>query len=120
MYGNGGQDIFFGASGTDVMHSGGNADTFMFENGVAYEGIDTLNNFSTSQGDKIIISDLLDNYDPLTQAIGDFVKITYVSSQYKLAVDSDGGNNSFVTVANINSSSSLNLQDMISNGSLII
>lgn len=45
------------------------------------------------------ISDLLSDYDPLSDAIADFVQITENSGNSYLNVDTDGGADNFVQVA---------------------
>ena len=57
---------------------------------------------SLAQSDKIDISDLLQGYDPLTDAITDFVQITTSGANSILKVDVDGGANNFVQIATIN------------------
>jgi hypothetical protein len=49
-----------------------------------------VQDFSTSQGDKIDIKDLLSGYDPVHDAITDFVQITTSGSDSILKVDTDG------------------------------
>ena len=60
--------------------------------------------FSTAQSDKLDLSDLLSAaYDPLTDAITDFVEITTSGSNSILKVDADGtgAGASFVQIATL-------------------
>ena len=54
-----------------------------------------------SANDAIDISDLLTAYDPMTDALSDFVEITDNGTDSTLSVDADGGADSFAAVASI-------------------
>jgi len=101
LYGDANDDTLYGDDGLDTMTGGTGADKFVFQSGSAFNNIDVITDFSTAQGDKIDISDLLDGYDPLTSAITDFVQITTSGSNSILKIDHDGGANGFVQVATL-------------------
>lgn len=90
FYAAGGDDILYGGAGADRMTGGTGADTFVFEAGVAFEGVDRIYDFSIAEGDHLDVSGLLDLYDPLTMAISDFVQITTSGTKSILKVDIDG------------------------------
>lgn len=100
LLGGGGNDHLTGDAGNDTLWGGTGMDTFHFTTG---GGVDLVRDFSLTEGDKLDISNLLAGYftDPLTQSIEDFVRITTSGANSVLAVDVDGGANSFVTVATI-------------------
>lgn len=85
------------------------------------DGIDIIQDYGRSVGDKIDISALLDMYDPLTHLITDFVQIAVSGSNSILSVDVDGGGNSFVAIATIlNVTNISDEQSLVSTGHLIV
>ncbi len=73
-----------------------------------------------ADGDKLDVSDLIAGYDPLTDAISDFVQITESGSHSYLSVDADGGGDNFVQVAYIYNETGLTDEEALeSSGNLI-
>ena len=106
-----GRDDLFGKEGVD---------TFLFEAVSAFNNIDRVRDFSTAEGDKIDISDLLSGYDPLVDLITDFVQITDDGVSSTLSVDTDGGADSFAAVALIRDVIGLtDEQALVNSGNLI-
>ena len=101
IFGNDGNDIIYGGSGVDTLSGGQGADRFVFEASSAFTSIDTVNDFSTAEGDAIDIADLISGYDPLTDAISDFVQITDNGTDSIVSVDTNGGADNFVQVATL-------------------
>ncbi|MGH1378717.1 MAG: Ig-like domain-containing protein [Alphaproteobacteria bacterium] len=99
LHGQAGDDILYGGAGIDMLYGHSGADTFVFESSTAYAASDNIQDFSLSDNDKLDISDLLNSYDPLTDAISDFVQITENGSNSYISVDADGGADNFVQVA---------------------
>jgi Ca2+-binding RTX toxin-like protein len=99
--GGAGDDILYGGADTDIMTGDTGADEFVFENATAFGGSDTITDFSTAEVDTLNISDLLDVYDPLNDAISDFVRITDNGTHSFLSVDADGGGNSYTQIAQL-------------------
>lgn len=127
--GGGGGDFLYGGAGTDTMTGSTGGDVFVFENATAFGGSDTITDFSTAQVDKLNISDLLDAYDPLNDAISDFVRITDNGTHSFLSVDADGGGNSFTQIAQLSAVTNIaagatatetELQAMITAGTLLV
>ena len=103
------------------MFGGTGVDTFLFLSETAFNKADKIRDFSYSDGDKIDISDLLTGYDPLTHAITDFVRITTSGVDSILAIDANGGANSFATIATITGITGLTDEDaLVSSGNLIV
>lgn len=111
MYGGDGTDTLYGGYGTTVMNGGAGADTmtgwssgidiFTFDGATAFSAVDTISQFGKTTGDKLDVSDILDgHYDPLTQAITDFVQIQTNGSNSELYVDTSG-NATFGTAQHI-------------------
>lgn len=90
IYADAGNDVLYGGDGLDTLIGGTGADTFVFEAASAFNNVDVITDFSTAQGDKLDIADLLTGYDPLTSAITDFLEITTSGSNSIVKVDRDG------------------------------
>ncbi|MEW8193736.1 MAG: calcium-binding protein, partial [Candidatus Thiodiazotropha sp.] len=106
--GGSGDDLLYGGGGDNWLSGGGGADTFIFEDATAYDTPDEISNFRDSESDAIDLSDLLSEYDPLTEVITDFVEITNNgSASYTLAVDSDGGADNFVDIIDFTNANGL-------------
>jgi Ca2+-binding RTX toxin-like protein len=103
LYANNGNDVLYGGAGLDQMYAGNNNDSFVFENVSAFSDVDVIHNFGNQGNDSINLADLLSLYDPITDSITDFVRITDDGTDSVLSVDADGsgGVNSFVSVASI-------------------
>ena len=108
-----GDDVLYGGSGVDELYGEGGADVFVFESASAFSDSDNIRDFSAIDGDAIDISDLLVGYDPVTDAITDFVQITDDGSDSTLSVDSDGGADNFVAVAIIYGQTGLTDEDSL-------
>lgn len=121
LEGGNGNDILYGGGGTDSLYGGAGADTFVFDAATAFSAVDTIADYSTAQGDKIDISDLLDGYVPGTSAIDDFVLFTTAGANTNLAVDRDGAGtaHSAVTIASITGVTGLDADTLLGNGLLI-
>ncbi|PCJ95737.1 MAG: hypothetical protein COA45_11975 [Zetaproteobacteria bacterium] len=101
LYAGAGNDMLYGGSGNDVLDGGTGADTYVFEGPTAFDGSDKVYSFSIADGDVLDISDVLSGYDPLTDAISDFVQITNSGSDSIFSIDYDGGADNFVQIAKI-------------------
>ena len=120
--GGSGNDTLSGGDGSDTLTGGSGADTFVFKHGET--GSDTITDFSTSDGDKIDIHDLLIGYNPLTSAITDFIHVTASGGNAIVSVDADGpagGTANFVQIATLTGMSALagTESDLLTNGNLI-
>jgi len=65
------------------------------------EAGDTIQDYRPFSGEVLDIADLLSGYDSLSDLITDFVQITDNGVDSYLAVDSDGGADNFVQVAEL-------------------
>ncbi|AEP10089.1 hemolysin-type calcium-binding repeat family protein [Micavibrio aeruginosavorus ARL-13] len=93
LYGSNGNDFLYGGDGSDTLTGRNGADTFVFLNGET--GVDTITDFNVGQGDALDLSDLLGDFDPLTEAITDFVQITESGGNSALFVDRDGAGSTY-------------------------
>jgi hypothetical protein len=74
----------------DTLTGGYGPDTFRYLASDLDANSDHITDFSTAQGDKIDIKDLLVGYDPVTKAITDFVEFTTSGANTIAKVDRDG------------------------------
>ncbi len=120
LNGSSGVDILYGGAGIDTLIGGNDADTFVFEAASAYSGVDVIQDLDISEGDIIDLSDLLSLYDPLTDALSDFVSKTETSGHTYFAVDADGGADNFINVVRTHNTIGLSDIDILeANGNLI-
>ena len=75
-----------------------------------------------SENDAVDISDLLIGYDPLQDAIDDFVTLAVNGSDTTMAVDRDGtsGTHSAQNIALFEGVTGLDADNMLTNGELIV
>ena len=118
LYGGEGNDILVGGKGADTLYGDSGADTFMLLS--MNDAGDNIADFRISEGDSLDISALIESYDPLTQAISDFVSLTQDQGSTIVSVDADGGGDNFQQVATLSNSGSLDLNDLVSRGNLIV
>ena len=119
MYGGRGDDILTGGAGNDVLFGGSGADTFRFES--IADGVDKIRDFNPYAGDKLDISDILQGFDPLTDALEDFVQITRQGSRSTLFVDADGGGDEFTALASMTFTPDLTDEAaLVADGTLLI
>lgn len=114
MEGGAGNDILAGGAGLDKLFGGAGSDTFIFKSDTAFDAVDEVWDFYQNQGDKINIMDLLQNFDPTSGNIEDFVTLN--KSGWKdtiLSVDVDGGGDNFQQVVKIAYGKNLTLDDVL-------
>jgi Ca2+-binding RTX toxin-like protein len=123
LRGDNGNDLLNGGMGSDVMYGGNGLDTFVFDL-VGNDGsLDVIKDFSKNQGDKIDISDLLSSYDPLDDALADFVQLETVGADTILSINQGGAGSlgGWVQIAVIeNVVCPTDEQSLIASGHLIV
>ncbi len=119
LYGSYGNDSLYGGTGSDTLTGRNGADTFYFLAGET--GTDTITDFNVGQGDALNVADMLIGYDPMQDAIDDFVTFTTSGSNTIVAVDRDGtgGTYSAQNIATLNGVTGLDADDLLTNGNLI-
>ncbi len=118
IYAGNGSDLIVGGAGDDILFGGSGADIFRFDN--IGDGKDTIMDFSTREGDVLDISALLEGYDPVSDAIADFVKVTKGFVQTTVSVDVNGGGDHYVEVASLVGVKNIDLDTMIDHGNLVV
>lgn len=110
-------------AGLDTMHGGAGADTFVFELASAFSNVDVIRDFSVGDDDVIDLTDILDTvYDPLSDAIADFVQFTESSGNTFVEVDRDGTGStySFAQIAKLEGVTNLASPELLeTNGNLL-
>ncbi len=84
--------ILNGGDGLDTLYGGDGLDVFLFENASAFNNIDVVNNFDSVVGDALDISDILTTagYNPVADAITDYVEVTDSGANSVVKVDTTG------------------------------
>ncbi len=131
IYGGAGADFVWGGAGDDILVGGGDrdwlrgesgADTFLFESATAFNDLVFIKDFSAAEGDAFDISNLLTGYDPLTDAITDFVRFTESNGNTYLRVDTDGkavNGGNFEIIARIDGVTGLDVDTLDLNNNII-
>ncbi|MCB1592706.1 MAG: type I secretion C-terminal target domain-containing protein, partial [Alphaproteobacteria bacterium] len=121
LYGESGNDTLLGGKGTDNLYGGIGADLFVFDGADVGTGADRIKDFSLSQGDRIDISDVLDQYDPATDSLSQFVRLTTSGANTLLQVDVNGTESGgFTTIATIENVTGLDLNALVNNGTILV
>jgi len=117
-----GDDTLSGGMGSDTILGGAGADTFVFFAEDVGTGSDTLSDFSLAQGDRIDLRDVLDaGYDPITDALADFVQFTNSGNHSIMSVDLDGAGTAYgwTQLATIYNNTNLDPDVLVANGHLL-
>lgn len=119
LIGQDGDDIIWGGDGNDTLSGSSGADTFEVRSNDVGDGIDSVTDFVKGE-DKLDISDILDGlYTDGVDDIADFVQITDDGTDTTVAVDQNGGGNSFTSIIVVENTLWTNLNQMISNDTVI-
>lgn len=115
-----GNDIIVAGYGDDILSGGKGQDTFLYQ-ALTYS-LDTITDFeSGTNGDHLNITDLLEGYDPVSDAITDFVKITENNAEAVISVDTNGGADKFTEIVKIEGGlNGASLQDLINSENLVV
>lgn len=74
IYGEAGSDTLVGGEGADTLYGGSDADIFVFN--VLDGQVDQVMDFDIEEGDKILIEEILGDYDPLQDVLSDFLSFS--------------------------------------------
>ena len=120
LFGGSGNDFIYGGAGSDTLRGQAGADTFVYQSGDIDGSNDTFYDFSLAESDAIDISDVLVGYDPLTDAITDFVHITSDGTHSYLRIDTDGGADNFIQIAQISNVTGLGDEEALETAGTLI
>ena len=85
-----GNDILFAGAGNDRLAGYDGADTFAFSGTEILDGnLNRVVDFNVLEGDIISFRDVLEEYDPITDVISDFISLKETSHTY-IKIDRDG------------------------------
>jgi Ca2+-binding RTX toxin-like protein len=84
-----GNDTLYGDAGADTLYGETGADIFKFDS-ASLGAIDTIKDFKTSENDKLDFKNILSGYDPVTNAITDFIQITTSGTSSIVKIDANG------------------------------
>ncbi len=120
LKGGDGNDTLYGGIGTDTLWGGNGRDTFVFDS--VGTGVDTIQDFSKTQGDKLDLHLILQGFDPLSDSISDFIHATKQgtnSTMISVDIDGKGGSAHFVDVAILNGVTDISINDLLAKGQII-
>lgn len=133
LYGGAGNDILNGGYDNDTLNGNAGSDTLIGELGAdrffysSYDvfagSVDTIKDFSLSQGDKLDIHNLLSGFDPLTKLITDYVQINDSGANSAVMVDRDGLGTTYAwtQIATLEGVNGLtDEQSLVNNGHLVV
>ncbi len=120
LQGGAGNDTLDGGGGNDQLWGNTGADTFHFGAATAFTGITNVEDFQAAQGDKLDLRDVLANYDPLTEALSNFVELTRVAHGTALLVDTAGTGAHFVQIAVLNNLVNVDENQLVATGNLLV
>ena len=120
LIGSSAANVLNGRGGNDTITGGTGADTFVFD-ATTLGFMDTITDFSTSQGDKLDFSKILVGYTAGQSAIDDFITMTASGSNTVVSIDRDGTGSAYSSqaIATLNGVGGLEPETLLSGGSLI-
>jgi T1SS-143 domain-containing protein len=117
LIGGAGNDHLIGGQGNDILTGGTGADTFWFM--AVNEGVDRIKDFNKAEGDKLELSNVVSNFDPVTDAINDFVFATYTGGNTIISVNNAGTGAAGATQIAVLENVNVNISDLFNNGNII-
>lgn len=121
LYGEGGDDILVVGLGADRIYGGAGRDQIVYD--VADNKQDTIYGFETGAGGDVLnLTDVLDGYDALTDAISDFVRLVQHTSSgtTKIQINEDGHGNDFHTIGIFDAIINDSVATLVANGNLVL
>ena len=120
LYGEGGDDILVVGQDFDQIHGGTGSDQIVF---LTFDTIaDQIHGFDIGvDGDTLNITDIIIGFDPLTNALTDFIQLTDGGLDVNIQIDRDGAgtDHDFVTIAVFDGGLDATLGDLIDNGQIV-
>ena len=117
LYGQNGNDILVIGDGLDHAYGDNGSDQFVYD--IFDALVDTIHDFEVGMGKDVLnITDILEGYDPLSDAIADFVQIDSQNGDTYVNINADGAGNDFTQMA-VLTGVDTTLADLINNGNLV-
>lgn len=117
IVGSNNDDVIVSTSGDDIMTGGLGNDLFVFDDPA---GTDTVTDFDNGR-DVISVKDLLSGYDPLQDALSDFVHLTDNGTSSTLSINATGqSGGTFHAAVVLENVSGVTLDDIVNANSLIV
>ncbi|HEY8191982.1 MAG TPA: type I secretion C-terminal target domain-containing protein, partial [Alphaproteobacteria bacterium] len=122
LYGDGGDDALYGGTGTNHLIGGEGADSFVVTADSFDAHADKFDDFSVAQGDVLLLEDILSGFNPVNDAIADFVAAAQSGNDAVIAVDRDGAGvaHSFEAVAILANVAGVDVQDWYDGGRIAV
>ncbi|MDE1153537.1 MAG: type I secretion C-terminal target domain-containing protein [Micavibrio sp.] len=117
LYGGDGDDILVANGGVNELTGGTGADTFLIQH-AAGQNVDTIKDFNVAEGDKLDISDVLTNFDPLTSSLHNFVNVVQEGGNSIVQIDQTGTGHAFQNVV-VLEGVSIDIDTLAQHGNLI-
>lgn len=120
IFGQEGVDMITGGFGDDLIYGGSGADVIIFES--IMDGLDSVMDFDAADGDALDLSALLGSYDPLQNAINDFIQVTESGGNTTVSVDTDGAglSENAVDLVVLEGVSGVDVSDWVDDGTIMI
>ncbi|MGM0421558.1 MAG: DUF5801 repeats-in-toxin domain-containing protein [Pseudomonadota bacterium] len=84
-------------------------------------GIDLFVGYNADDGDTVDISDVLNGYDPLADALSDFVKVDVVNDNAEIKVNATGTTGeAFETVAVLHNAADFDIDDLVTESAVVV
>jgi Ca2+-binding RTX toxin-like protein len=121
LYGNVGPDILLGGEGNNTLIGGEGSDRFTME----FPGsqFDVVLDFETGlAGDRIVLAEDVLDVELSNSVLEEYIQMTNTNGSISIAIDQDGGGNSFVAVARLDNVAGLPASTLVvaDDGSLMI
>ncbi len=118
IIGGAGNDNIVGGAGADILTGGSGADTFWYM--AINEGVDRIKDFNRGEGDKLELSNVLTNFDPVTDAITDFVFANHSGGHTTISVNNAGTGAAGATQIAVLENVNVSVTDLFNNGNIVV
>jgi Ca2+-binding RTX toxin-like protein len=119
IQGGAGDDQLSGGPGADRMRGGAGSDSFDYDS-LADAG-DTILDFATGVGgDRLLLADLLEGFDPTTSDADDFVSLDQQAGDTLVGVNADGQDADSVALVTLAGVAGATLDALIADGNVVV